>query len=136
MIHRPSGEYGGTMTTRAIARPFVIDHDQGVTVISFIESVPALHGETVEEITPMLIDIASEPVPRILLDMKSVEFFNSSFIELLFRLWNRLKNKPGSQFALCNLHPFCKDVLDVTNLTTVWKSYNTREEALAAFTGP
>ncbi|SFJ59927.1 STAS domain-containing protein [Planctomicrobium piriforme] len=113
-------------------RRVALDQIYGVTVISFVGSSVALHGDLVQAISGPLLETAADEHPRILLDLKSVEFFNSSFIELLFRIWNRIRGKESAQFALCNVHPYCREVLDVTNLTTVWKLFPTRDDALNA----
>ena len=78
-----------------------------------------------------LLEVTGERTTNLLVDLSSVEFFSSSFIEVLFRLWNRTKAN-GQQFALCGLHPYCREVLEVTNLTSVWKIYEDRDDALAA----
>ena len=70
----------------------------------------------------------AEP-PLVVLDLTHVEFFSSSFIELMFRLLKRLKSR-GGKLAICNLHPYCREVLEITNLHTLWPLADTREEAI------
>jgi len=63
-------------------------------------------------------------------DLSGVDFFGSSFIELLYRVWSRLHNR-GGQFALCGLSPYCREVIEVTNLNTLWPLYASVDEAVA-----
>ncbi len=103
-----------------------------IIVVAFTDCAVAITGAAVNECTEEILRSTEAAVPRVLIDLGPVQFFSSSFIELLFRAWNRVKSKAGGQFALCNVQPYCQDVLEVTNLTTVWKIYPSRAEALAA----
>ena len=80
-----------------------------------------------------LVDIVAEAQPPlVVLDLAHTRFFGSSFIEVLFRLWNRVQTRPGGTFALCGLTPHCLDVLKITHLDTLWKLFPTRAEAVRA----
>jgi anti-anti-sigma factor len=51
------------------------------------------------------------------------------FIELLVRAWKRLKQR-GGNLVLCELQPFCAEVLQTTRLDTLWEIYQTRSDAV------
>lgn len=70
--------------------------------------------------------------PLIVLDLSQTTFFGSSFIELLFRIWNRVKAKPSGDFAICGVTSYCQEVLNVAHLDTLWQIYGTRNEAVEA----
>ena len=74
-----------------------------------------------------LVDRAEPPL--VLLDLTHTEFFGSTFIEMLFRVWNRVNRRSG-QFALCGLNPNCRDILHTARLDTLWTIYATVEEAV------
>ena len=75
-------------------------------------------------------------VPQVLLDLSGVKFFGSSFIEVLYRLWKQMESRQG-RFVLSGLHPFCREVLQVTNLDKLWTIAPDRESGLALLrTGP
>jgi anti-anti-sigma factor len=82
-------------------------------------------GETMIEIA-----LDAKP-PLVVLDLSQTQFFGSSFIEVLFRVWNRLQGRSG-KFAICGLTPHCYDVLKITHLDTLWPLMPTRAEAVAA----
>ena len=63
--------------------------------------------------------------------MSAVKFFGSSFIEVLYRLWKAVQAKNG-QFVIAGLHPYCLEVLEVTNLDKLWTLVPDRESGLAA----
>ncbi|WP_437226966.1 STAS domain-containing protein [Planctomicrobium sp. SH661] len=102
------------------------DRQDDVTVVSFGPSAASIQGSLPDDMTPALL-AAAEPSLHLLIDLQGVEFFNSSFIELLVRCWNCVKEQPGGRFGLCNVHPYCRDVLEITNLTQVWKIYPSRD---------
>jgi anti-sigma B factor antagonist len=80
-----------------------------------------------------LIELADDAdPPLVVLDLSNTQFFGSSFIEVLFRLWTRLQSRGGGRFAICGLTPHCLDVLKITHLDTLWRLTATREEAVRA----
>lgn len=83
-----------------------------------------------------LLDTAeSADPPLVVLDLSHTNFFGSSFIEILFRIWNRLQARPGGSFAICGVTSYCLEVLKVTHLDSLWKVYPTRDEAVRAVSG-
>jgi anti-anti-sigma factor len=101
-----------------------------VTVVNFGQSVKSISESVIPVVTdPMLAAGDAEP-PLVVLDLQHVEFFSSSFIELMFRLWKRLKSRDG-RLAICNLHPYCREVIEITNLDSLWTICSTRDEAVA-----
>ena len=110
--------------------PHTEQHD-GVTVLDYGPGPHTFHEAEIADLTePMLAACNAEP-PKVVVDLSEVEFFGSSFIELLFRLWKRLSDRSGD-FALAGVSSYCQEVLDVTNLDKLWKSYETVDEAVAA----
>lgn len=80
-----------------------------------------------------LVESAEEAdPPLVVLDLSNTQFFGSSFIEVLFRLWTKLQSRAGGRFAICGLTPHCLDVLKITHLDTLWRLTDTREEAVRA----
>lgn len=117
----------------AIVKPSLVSQD-GVTIVRFDPPVKAITEEVLARSTDPILKAAEARAARMVIDLKGVEFFSSSFIELLFRVWNRLKRGDG-RFALCNLHEYCREVLRITNLDKLWSICDTREQAIAAVNG-
>jgi anti-anti-sigma factor len=109
---------------------FQLENVEGIHILSFSGPRTSIHGELMEELTSPLLDMTQEEAPRLLLDLAHVDFFNSGFIELLIRLWNRMKNKPDGQFAMCSVDHYCMDILEITNMTSVIPIYSNRTAAL------
>ncbi|MEZ6054011.1 MAG: STAS domain-containing protein [Planctomycetaceae bacterium] len=105
-------------------------HD-GVAVLQFGPGPHTIHEGDMVGLTDPMLEASNADPPRMVVDLSQVEFFGSSFIELLFRMWKRLNERSG-QFALAGLSPYCDEVLAVTNLNKLWPSYETTEEAVEA----
>jgi anti-sigma B factor antagonist len=111
-----------------------LSQEQGVTIVTFGAAFKTIQEEYLPSVGEVLVQTADRDPPLVAIDLAGVEFFSSSFIEQLFRLWNRLNKKQG-RFVLCCLHPYCREVLKITNLQSLWKLCDTREAAIAELLG-
>ena len=105
---------------------------EGVTVLSFSVKGTNITEAIMFSVSSAFQAAANADPPKVIVDLTDVAFFSSSFIEVMFRLWNRLKKDERGGFALVGLNEYCREILDITNLTSVWSIYDTREEAVAA----
>jgi len=104
----------------------------GVTVVTFGAEFDQITEDRIPGLIESLLAAVDGPRPLLLVDLSQVQFFGSSFIEVLFRAWKRVQEKPDGRFALCGLTPNCAEVIEVSNLNKVWDVYPTRETALSA----
>jgi anti-sigma B factor antagonist len=112
-----------------------VSRESDVTVIELGPSYESLDDDALEEMGGLVLTAASTSnPPRLVLDLSQTTFFGSMFIELLVRAWKRLSERDGTM-ALCGLQPFCAEVIRVTRLDTLWDTYATRGEAVAALAG-
>ena len=102
------------------AAPQVAVQD-GVTVVSLVGAeYENLDERLLDGIRAALLDIAqSTNPPLMVLDLSHTKFFGSAFIEILFRVANRMKNR-GGKFALCGLTQYCAEVIHITHLDSLW----------------
>lgn len=110
-------------------------YEHGVTVVTFGPDPTSLTEDRIPEILQAMLAAVPGSHPCLLVDLSYVEFFGSSFIEVLFRVWNRIQQSEG-RFALCSLSPNCSEVIQVTNLDRLWPMFPTREAALQALRKP
>jgi anti-anti-sigma factor len=116
----------------ADSEPFDITSIDETTVVVFRPSYSQLDEPTIDLVNRKLVDLVSGlENPKLMLDLSNVNFFGSSFIEAMFRVWKRLQSRPDSRFALCGLNPYCREVLEVTHLDKLWPIYATQSEAAA-----
>ena len=112
----------------------VIQVDRGVTVVAFAREGETLDEGTLDRLRDKLLEVAMKAAPPLLvLDMSTITFFSSSFIELLFRMSKRMQEQNG-KFALCGLQKYCAEVLSITRVDKLLAIYPSQKEALAALT--
>jgi len=106
-------------------------HDGDITIIDFEDEFEHLGEDVMPAVATAVDDAGQALVPKVLIDLTSVRFFGSSFIEVLYRLWKQMESR-GGRFVICGLHPYCGEVLQVTNLDKLWTITPDRESGLAA----
>ena len=106
-------------------------HDGEITIIEFGDEFEHLSEDVMPAVATAVHDAGEALVPKVLLDLTCVRFFGSSFIEVLYRLWKQMESRQG-RFVLSGVHPYCKEVLQVTNLDKLWTLAPDREAGLAA----
>jgi anti-anti-sigma factor len=105
--------------------------DDGVTIVTFGPDYRNITEDVIPSVLETLLAVAGGDTRRVVVDLSNTEFFGSSFIEVLFRLWRRL-SEHGGKFALCLSAPYCVEVLKVTHLDSLWPICPTLDQAVAA----
>lgn len=104
--------------------------ENGVTVISLGPAYVHIDERLVDGLRESLDLSRDFDPPKVVLDLSHTKFFGSSFIEVMFSLWTRLNNQPGASFALAGVAPYCREVLTITHLDTLWRLYPNVDEAV------
>lgn len=108
----------------------------GVTIVRAGPDYASFDDPPMREFGEALLREAAEAdPPRVVIDLAEVDYVGSAFFELLVRAWKRLKPR-GGIMALCEAQPFFLEVLRTTRLDSLWPSYPTRDEAVAALRLP
>jgi anti-anti-sigma factor len=81
------------------------------------------------EITPVLDRITGRPGARIVIDLRSVEFFDCSGLRLLYRARSRVLERGGQLHLVCT-HPLTLRVFRVTGLSRLLPPHPTPAAAL------
>lgn len=115
----------------SLVTPDVRKHGD-VTVITFGPQFETLDEFTLDQVRDFVLDAAkaADP-PKVVIDLTHTKFFGSSFIEVLFRIWNRV-NAAGGKFALAGLTSYCREVLEITHLDKLWPMLPNENEAVSA----
>lgn len=97
-------------------------------------TVLEFHGEidilATLEILPYLDSATALPAPRVVIDLRPVEFFDCSGLRLLYRARRRVLARGGRLHLLCT-HELTLRVLKVTGLARLLPPAASLEEALA-----
>jgi anti-sigma B factor antagonist len=110
----------------------VTTKQQNVTIVSLGPEFENIDEPSVDQVKDLLLEVAeSADPPHVVLDMRHTQFFGSAFIEVLFRVWDRVNTRNG-RFAVSSLTPYCAEVIDVTHLDRLWDFFPSCDEAVAA----
>ena len=103
-----------------------------VTCICLGPEFENLDETLLDQIRDQVLDAAKNATPPLVaIDLQYTKFFGSSFIEVLFRIWNRLNGLPDGGFAIAGLTDYCREVLEITHLDKLWLMTATLDEAVA-----
>lgn len=112
--------------------PEIVKEGQ-VTVVALGPEYENLDEPRLDALTDVLLQVAETASPPIVvLDLSHTSFFGSAFIEVIFRMWNRLNHREGGKFTICGLSEYCTEVLEVTHLDQLWETFDTRDAAIKA----
>lgn len=115
---------------RPLSPSIVIEN--GVTVVTLGPDCQNIDEHTLDAIRDALMEVSQAEPPLVVMDLSHTKFFGSSFIEVLFRLWNRLNTRQGGEFALSGLQPYCAEVLTITHLDQLWRTFPDSRTAVQA----
>lgn len=102
-----------------------------VTVIELGEEYQSLDETVLTDLRDLILKAVDDAdPPLVVLDLSHTTFFGSSFIELIFRAWNRIEAKKDGRFVLSGLTPYCREVISITHLDELWSIYDTAGEAV------
>lgn len=109
-----------------------IDRIGDVSVARMDVDYNALEEDRLGDAERELLGLSSNPATsRIVLDFSATRYLSSSLLEILFRVWSRMKDKKG-KLAVCGLQPLCVEVMRVARLDTLWPMCKTVDDAIAA----
>jgi len=90
-----------------------------------------IEGDEATALQRELVDVLSID-PRVVLDLRGVDYIDSSGLGLLVRFLNRSRAASGG-LKLCAVPPRVSEVLRISNLAPVFETFPSEEEAVAAF---
>lgn len=105
---------------------------EGVSVIELGAEYENLDESALDELRDVILKVVEDAdPPKVVLDLSHTQFFGSSFIELIFRAWNRSQAKEGGEFVISGLTEYCREVIAITHLDRLWKLYDNVDAAVA-----
>ena len=109
----------------------VVEQD-GATIAVLGTEYDNLDTDQLTAASAQLLKLAKDAdPPNLVIDLSRTRYFASAFLGVLFRVWNRLKQRGGSM-AMCGASDMCAEVLKVTNVEKLWGIYEERADAVSA----
>ncbi len=113
-----------------------IVQQEGVTILELGREYDALDETTFQQARDTVVRAADHAEPaRLLVDMAQTVYISSSFMELLFRAWKRIRQREG-RFAVCCPNAFCSEVLRVSRVDRLFPVLETRQAGLNELNKP
>ena len=129
---------GMTITGRGEPRSvgeFHVAFHGPLVVITPAVSVESLQWASIEEAADeVLAPLHKQEVPRVVFDLSRLKYFGTVFLAVLVRCHKLVKGR-GGEMALAGPSTIARETLAVTQLDTIWRIFDTPEEALAALRG-
>jgi len=82
-----------------------------------------------QEVDQILESCERSQVRNLLLDFEKTDYLQSTALGFLQRLHKRVIDRQG-KMVLCHLSEHEREVLEITNLDTLWPIFDSREDAL------
>lgn len=118
-----------SMTTSAL---FEVEVLQPTLIVVPQENVNSLIDDRVQPELMRLFTILADPAVRnVVIDFGQIEYFGSSMLEALLKLWKQVSSL-GGKMAVCNISQIGREVLQVGRFDTLWDVCESREAALQA----
>ena len=109
---------------------FSVSEKAGIVLLSLKGKI--MGGPEATEINDKINQLLDENKLKIIMDLKQVEWINSSGIGILINTNTVLRNNYGSLRLIC-LSDKIKNLLKITKLDTIFKIFDTYKDALASF---
>lgn len=107
------------------------EEKQGSVVI--VSPVGRVDGVGAPDLDRRLAELAERGEHNVLLDCGKMDYISSAGLRTVL-IGARTCKQNGGALTLCALQPDCKTVFEVSGFLAIVKSYDTREEAVAAQT--
>ena len=109
---------------------FAVTEKDGIVVLSLKGKI--MGGPEATEINDKINQLLDEKKLKIIIDLKHVEWMNSSGLGILISTVTVLRNNNGSM-RLINVSDKIKNLLKITKLNTVFTLHDTYEQAVESF---
>ena len=85
----------------------------------------ALEGGSAE----VFQELESESINNVIIDFHKTDYYGSTALAFFVKFWKRIKSR-GGQMVFCNVSPHEQEILELTNLTSLWPVCASREDAM------
>lgn len=101
-------------------------------IVEMMRNLMTLSDERMsQELERLLEHVRAPDVRHVVVDLRHVTRFGSSFLNALRRLWNAVHPR-GGEMALCNISELGREIFEISRFDTVWIIFASRDEAIQA----
>lgn len=74
-------------------------------------------------------ELESETISNVIVDFHKTDYYGSTALAFFVKFWKRIKSK-GGKMVFCNVSTHEREILELTNLTSLWPVCDTRDDAV------
>lgn len=114
---------------------FKIERHGEIAIVIPSPKVEEMHETLIDHAARLVIEsLREDPPAGIVVDLSQVNFFGSVFVSFLLRC-HALAKRNGTEIVLSGASEPARELLHLLDLETLWAIYDTRKEAVEAFSG-
>ena len=114
---------------------FRIERHGEIAVVTPSAKVEEMHETLITQAAKMVIDsLREDPPAGIVIDLSQVNYVGSTFLNFLLKC-HLLAKKQGSEIVLAGASQPARELIQLTDLETLWALYDSRKEAIEALSG-
>ena len=87
-----------------------------------------------DEFQAVLDVLNDEGLKNVVMDFHQTDYYGSTALGFFVKVWKRVRCA-GGRMAFCGVSKHEQQILEITNLNTLWPIFTTRDEALAYVNG-
>lgn len=111
----------------------VITTNFGVTVVTLSAESDNIYDASLVPFEDVLELAEIVDPPKLLVDLWSTNYMDSSFIGVLFRVYQKVTRHTTGRFGLCNLSDSCRAELTCAGMDRIFDLFATRADAIATY---
>lgn len=105
-----------------------VKKESGVSIVALAGRLDLVTGANLKE---EIRKLCEQGPNRIHLNLKKIEFINSSGLGALVSVMKQVRLKKG-RLTLSDLAPYVREIFDITQLSNVFEIHDTQQEALVS----
>jgi anti-sigma B factor antagonist len=109
-----------------MAFTFEIDEESSFPVLCLQGNL--LERNEAQELLEEANDMIANDTKKIIIDLKELEYINSSGLNVILNIFTRIRNSNG-ELVICHVNEKLQKLLVITKLHDIIKQTNSREEA-------
>jgi anti-anti-sigma factor len=109
---------------------FDFDHSGETLILIPNTDLRDLEFDTLEAGSAKVFEaLNSEAITNVIIDFHKTDYYGSTALAFFVKFWKRIK-KRGGKMVFCNVSSHEQEILELTNLISLWAVCPTRQDAI------
>ena len=109
---------------------FDFEHSGETLVLVPNTDLRELEFDALEDAAAKVLEaLNSETVNNVIIDFHKTDYYGSTALAFFVKFWKRIKSR-GGMMVFCEVSVHEREILELTNLISLWSVCKTRQEAI------